>query len=202
MNPITELHQKVDAVNAALAKASADKGKPITCKGKGCSACCYEPVYCSSDEARYLVEGLTEEQKAEVARKTEVNLLGVGASGLFKKDMPPVMEWLAMKLPCPLLEHGACIAYERRPTGCRTHMAIGPPEWCGNEHRLEQRYPKAKEVSMAIGQAILDSHMKLGNIIHNDNMLALLANELLGEYTETASAEQIVFIEEKSNDHT
>jgi len=192
MNPIAELHQRVDEIHAALAKASADKGKPVTCQGKGCCACCHEPVYCSSEEVHYLVEGLSELQRIDVIGNLKQTIAKAKASGIFDIEMPPVMQWLALELPCPLLEDGACIIYERRPVGCRSHMAIGPADWCANK-RLDQKCPMAKEVSVACAQAIVNAHLKLGNTIHNDNMLALLSNELLGEYPETASAEKIVF---------
>lgn len=192
MNPIAELHRQVDEIHAKLAQASAENGKPITCQGKGCCACCHEPVYCSHEEVRYLVEGLTEEQKSAVAARLKVVVDKAKASGIFDIEMPPVMQWLALELPCPLLENGLCIAYERRPVGCRSHMAVGPADWCIHK-RLDQKYPMAEKVSIACARAIVQSHLKLGNFIINDNMLALMAGELLDDHFDTASAEKIVF---------
>lgn len=200
MNAIAELHQKIDQINARLAQASAEKGKPVTCRGKGCYACCYEPVYCSSEEAHHLVEALTTEQRAAVTGRLKLALEKVNTSGLFECDLPPVMQWLAMGVPCPLLENGACMVYEHRPVGCRSHMAVGPPEWCAT-HRLKQKYPQSEEVTAAGGNEIIQAHLKLGNTITHDNLLALLENELLGEYHETASAQQIVFTENERTEY-
>lgn len=191
MNPITELHQTIDAYTAKLAEASAKAGRPITCAGKGCCHCCYEPVYCSDAEVKHILEGLDEHTLAKLSARTEAYLERVEPTGLFKKDMPPVMEWLAMKLPCPFLEDGQCSVYDRRPLNCRAHIAVGPPDWC-RDRRLEQKYPEADEVSKAIGEAIVHFHSKLGGLTH-DNMLSLLESELLGEYHPTASAKKIVF---------
>lgn len=194
MNPIAELHQRIDALDAELASESARLGRPVTCQGKGCCACCYEPVYCSSEEVHYIVEGLTNEQRAAVTKRLKLALDKVKTFGLFEVEMPPVMDWLKMALPCPFLEGGLCSVYERRPVGCRSHMACGPAAWCAT-NRQHQIYPMAEETSIKSGQAIIEAHLKLGNVLHNDNMLALLANELLVYYPATASAEQIVFTE-------
>jgi Fe-S-cluster containining protein len=201
MKPIAELHEKVDALNAKLVAETARLGRPITCQGKGCCACCYEPVYCSDAEARHLLEGLTEDQKADVADRVDRAIGRVKTYGLFESDMPPVMQWLAMKLPCPLLENGLCTAYQNRPVSCRSHFAVNPAEGCAT-NRLEQRYPGDHGISKAIGQAVVEAHLKLGNTIIHDNLLALLENELLGEYHPTASAEKIVFEEVDNPDKT
>lgn len=200
MKEIAELHKTVDAIDKRLAEESAKLGKPITCQGKGCCACCYEPVYCSSAEAKHLVEALTTEQRAAVTERLKLALAKVQSEGLlWKKEMPTVMKWLAMKSPCPLLENGMCLAYENRPISCRSHMAVGPAEWCAT-NRLEQKYPMAEESSLAVGQAVVKAHLKLGNTIIYDNLLALLEQELLGEYHPTGSAQQIVFEEESNID--
>ncbi len=191
MKEIERMHRQLDSINAALALSSARNGKPITCQGKGCCACCYEPVYCSSAEVSHLLETLTEEQKALVKRKVEVSLFVINASGLFSVKMPAVMDWLAMELPCPLLEGGLCTVYDRRPTSCRSHMASGPADWCKYQ-RQKQIYPQALEASVAQGYAILNAHQKLGNEIINDNLIALLANELLPEHHETSSRNHIM----------
>ena len=191
MNAISELHKKIDALDAALAKESASRGRPITCEGKGCCACCKEPVYCSSAEVKHMLELLCDGAKDRVAARTSTAIEKVKATGLFDKDMPPVMEWLAMKLPCPFLYHDQCSVYANRPISCRSHMAVGPKEWC-ETNRMEQKYPMADEHSMACGQAIIEAHAKLGGEIVHDNLLALLEGELLGEYHPTASAQKII----------
>lgn len=192
MKAIAELHEKVDALNARLIAETARLGRPVTCQGKGCCACCYEPVYCSSDEAHHLLEDLTGEQRAAVTERLKLAINKVESEGILWKAMPPVMQWLAMKLPCPLLENGVCMAYPNRPISCRSHFAVNPAEWCAT-HREEQKYPASNEVSAAIGQEVVKAHLKLGNILLHDNLLALLENELLGQYHPTGSAEQIVF---------
>lgn len=201
MKSISEMHERVDAINSKLVAETARLGKPITCKGKGCFACCYEPVYCSSDEVHHMLEEVSVIDMFKLSERVALELAKVNESGLFNKDMPPVMEWKAMNLPCPFLVDGQCSVYERRPVSCRSHMAVGPAEWCETK-RLEQKYPGSQEVSAACGTAIIEAHMKLGNTIIFDNLLALLENELLGEYHATASAQQIVFTTNKDSNET
>lgn len=199
MKEIAELHAFIDDATAKLAQASARNGRPVTCAGKGCFACCYEPVYCSSDEVHHMLENLTPVELDHVRAATRAAIDKIKASGLFEKNMPPVMEWLAQRVPCPFLKDGACMVYDRRPVGCRSHIAVGDPTLCYHD-RLNQKYPQAKEYSIACGQAIIQAHLKLGNIIINDNLLALLSNELFGEAMETGSTEHIVF-DEKGQIH-
>jgi Fe-S-cluster containining protein len=201
MKAISELHQQIDRLHIRLMHATAEKGKPVTCPGKGCCACCYEPVYCSSDEVKHMLEMLNDRQKMGVAHQMVESIAIVKKSGLFDIDMPPVMEWKALNLPCPFLVDGQCSVYERRPISCRAHMTVGPPEWCAIR-RLEQKYVGSDEVSYACGQMIIAAHLRLGNTITHDNLLALLENELLGEYHETASAQQIVFTETDKKERT
>src|ERR1035437_144607 len=101
MKAISELHQQIDRLHIRMMHSTAEKGKPVTCPGKGCCTCCYEPVYCSSDEVYHLVEGLTNEQRAAVTDRLKLALEKVSTFGLFEADMPPVMDWKAMNLPCP-----------------------------------------------------------------------------------------------------
>lgn len=192
MKAIEDLHQQIDQVNDQLARATARAGRPVTCQGKGCCACCYEPVYCSSHEAKHLVEGLTDEQRAAVTARLRIALAKAKESGILEIEMPPVMQWLSLELACPLLENGLCLAYERRPVSCRTHMASGPADHC-KYNRLGQVYPQAKEAHELNGKLIIQAHLNMGNFILNDNLLALLSGELLGEYSDTASAEKIIF---------
>lgn len=190
MKEIAELHWLIDQMVVQLSNSTAAAGKPVTCPGKGCFACCYEPVYCSREEVRHIIEMLTVEQIAEVTEKTRVAVEKIKASGLFNVRLPPVTHWTKQLVACPFLKDGNCSVYERRPVGCRVHMAVGKPELCSCD-RMNQKYPKSLEFDMAMGHMILASHMRIGNSLTHDNMLAFLAEELLGEKLETASRETI-----------
>ena len=176
MKEITELHRLIDQLNARIAEESAKNGRPVTCKGKGCFSCCYEPVYASDSEVTHMLEGLSEDRKTLIAGRTEAALDKFKAAGLLDANMPPVMKWKAVGVMCPFLENGECSAYDRRPIGCRSHMAVGPAEWC-ETNREHQKYPMSNEVSAIQGSMILAAHMQIGGpIIH---------------YPETASAQVI-----------
>lgn len=197
MDSIRALHGLIDIENRKLAEATAKKGRPITCKGMGCCACCREPVYCSDAEVEYLVSALTPEQKVVVTARLKESLAKFRAAGMFDYDLPPVMKWLELNIQCPLLEDGACMVYERRPISCRSHSAVGNPDDCTNS-RENQHYPLSKEHSAMCGKMIVMFHLADEKSFTQDNLLALLEKELLGTYTPTASAQQIQRAEPES----
>lgn len=193
---IKELHQFVDEGCAKLKEKSAAVGKPITCRGKGCCHCCYEPVYCSTQEVAYILESLDDTQKVLLKMFVRSCIERIKPSGLFDKDLPPVKDWLAFHVECPFLIDGNCSIYERRPYACRTHMAIYDPDWC-RDRRLEQKYAMWDEEGQSLlGRALLYAHAD-GELVF-DNLLALLNNALGGEHMETASAQKIQIEQERT----
>lgn len=184
---IKQLHAFVDGAVEKLKVLSAEKGKPVTCKGVGCCHCCYEQVYCSSKEVAYILDGLNIVQRVALSQYVQRAVELIKPFGLFDKDMPPVLEWLKMKLACPFLEEGKCMVYERRPYACRIHLAVNDPDWC-RDRRMEQKYPMFDDKGqMALGKATMLAHMEDGEM-RFDNMLALLDRALNGSDLETASA--------------
>jgi Fe-S-cluster containining protein len=194
MKEITELHRLIDQTNARLAEESAKNGHPITCKVKGCFACCNDPLYVSDSEVKHMLDGYGEKAKNKVAALTAKAIDKLKPTGLLDMDEPPVMKWREQNITCPFLDiYGHCSVYERRPIGCRSHMAVGPAEWC-DTNRENQKYPMSDELSAVQGSMILAAHMKIGGPIIHDNLLALLANQLLDDPIATASR-QIIQIE-------
>lgn len=95
-------------IDAALEKA---KGQ-ITCRGKGCSWCCYQPVAMHPAELDLL-------QRRVPAEVLEAAAARIGA---FPR--------------CPLLgDDGACTIYAERPLACRMHAVGTPPEDCDTVNR-------------------------------------------------------------------
>lgn len=198
MKEITELHQRIDQINDRLGQISAQNGRPVTCLGKGCCACCYEPVYASTAEVRHMLEELSVADYARVMINTEKALEKLKPTGLMEKDMPPVMEWLQQRVPCPFLKDGACSIYDRRPIACRSHNAVGSPVLCAGPHRLMQQYPNSPQASALSGELIIGYHSQIANEMVFDNLLALLSGELFGKPIETPAAQKIVFVEKEA----
>lgn len=189
---IKALHEFTDSAVEALKAKSAAAGKPITCAGKGCCHCCYEPVYCSTAEVEHAIEGLTPMERIIIGDIVAKQIKLVSPTGLLEQDLPPVLKWLELKLACPFLQpaDGTCGVYSRRPYSCRIHLAIKHPDTCRDD-RLNQKYAMFDdEVQGLLGKAIVAS--SIGGKIHYDNMLVLLHNALNGEHMESASAFKVV----------
>ncbi len=108
------------------------------CCFKGCHACCSEPVYASNAEVDYILAGLTDDQKEQVADKVCDWLEKV--SGILHEKMPDAVKYRQLEAPCPLLKNGLCSVYERRPMGCRSFFALGNPLDCNLPARKHQKF--------------------------------------------------------------
>jgi Fe-S-cluster containining protein len=139
-------------------------GQAVSCK-KGCAACCRQLAPLTEPEAWYLrdlVEGLPEPRRSEVrARFDEVRRL-VQEAGLRDKllqpeDFPPEqlqpvgLEYFALDIPCPFLEHEACSIYPERPLTCREYLVTSPAENCSRLTTATVRHvPLPGRVSTAV----------------------------------------------------
>lgn len=148
------------------------KQKIVSTCSKGCSACCSEPVYASKGEARLALSKLPEVSLPSVKDKTRSWLATAQASGILANPEPHVMDYLAVGLPCPLLEANLCLVYKYRPFGCRSHCAIRPAEFCSSA-RLQQQYARSPELIAATGAAIFHENSE------GDHLAIWLARLLL-----------------------
>lgn len=154
---IADYHTFVDMLATLLASHSKETGLPVTC-ARGCSACCYEPVYVYEKEARHLFDGIPAEHLEEVKAKVVEWHKQFISSAVFQAKEPGVVDYLRLRLPCPLLHENQCLVYDRRPTGCRLHLALGPKTLCENlNKRLTQRYAQSPEGSTMVGVAALEA---------------------------------------------
>lgn len=104
------------------------EGEGVTCK-KGCSHCCYHPVYLSLFEGIALYQWLYENGMwSSKLRDT----LKKHAEGV--QDLAPEV-WMLSLIPCPLLKDNLCTIYDGRPFACRITFSAGDPEEC-HPHRL------------------------------------------------------------------
>jgi len=129
------------------------EGTPIvaTC-GKGCFACCREPLQTSRTEAELVFASIPEDEKSGVRERTIKWLDRIlNAGGLAMQDMPLVHDWRPLMAWCPILKDGNCLTYANRPIGCRSHMAVGPRENCEDDDlRYFQQYVNTPELTAYI----------------------------------------------------
>lgn len=186
-------HAEVDRVIEVLltegVNPDGSKGVTLSC-GKGCSACCYEPVFAEAREVALIAARLLAfdaEVRARVLARTRTWLATFRTSPLLKEENPHVLPYRQLKLACPLLEDGECLVYDDRPSECRLHMAIGPRELCEDDaKRLDQMFASNHDLTMG-------TIMKLATLVQKDrraellmeHLGLLLAEALLGERVES-----------------
>lgn len=126
----------VDQAIGAVQAESVEKGfsferlvrkqKHVSCT-VGCDHCCHHPFEVSLLEAipiyRHLVQKGRWTPSFVKALQEHVE----------KTDYLPVVTWLLLNIPCPLLVNSRCSVYEVRPFHCRTTWSVGDPHYCKGE---------------------------------------------------------------------
>ncbi len=99
----------------AIAAAIRDDGRKVSCRGRGCSACCQGPVAAVADEVDAILAVADDATKARIA------------------------DYHVAKA-CPLLDPTtqSCSVYAHRPLTCRVYVSFSPPAWCANEGKVER----------------------------------------------------------------
>lgn len=124
----TTLRQQIDQEWRARTLGSKKGPTRVACH-KGCSSCCYHPVFVTLLEGlriyRSLVTKMLWSPKLRAKVEEHSNLtLGLN---------PGV--WALSMIPCPFLEGSTCGIYSMRPLSCRVTLATGDPYYC-HPHRL------------------------------------------------------------------
>lgn len=120
---ITEALDAVYAeVDPQVEKHAKERG--VTCR-KGCSHCCMMLAIITLADGVYIAEELLrkEDWKEWLPRLVDASkefcIVGI------EKSM-----WFYKQVPCVFLKDNLCSVYEKRPSACRYHMVISPPENC------------------------------------------------------------------------
>lgn len=115
---LKKMYDAVDDFIKMLSDYAIKQGKNIDCK-KGCEWCCYQPVYALSYEMEYLNAFIKNnfDNKSQNEIKVRAEKKNNKLKNLSDTDL------LNSKFPCPLLQNGACIAYEARPMACRIYLS-------------------------------------------------------------------------------
>jgi Fe-S-cluster containining protein len=113
------------------AKLAAKKLK-TTCQ-KGCNFCCYLLASIGLVEAMNIAEVLWESGRWKALipklRDAAMNVSYDEKNG----NRVTGVTHFGRRLPCVFLENDACSIYENRPSSCRYHYSISPPEKCSWE---------------------------------------------------------------------
>lgn len=156
---LKKMHSAIDNLIDTLSDYAKKQGQLIDCK-KGCEWCCYQPIFALSYEMEYLNDFVknnfdsTAQNKIKAKAQQKNNKLKL----LTDADL------LNSKHPCPLLEKGACVAYEVRPMACRIYLSK-------NVNTCLQFY-KNPENEMSI-PALLDFPLRAGRMMNEGFKAAL-----------------------------
>jgi Fe-S-cluster containining protein len=118
------LHESLDKqVKEGLEKA----GIKPSC-GKGCAHCCR--LLCTATFA----EGLLIAESLILGGQWKEWLPKLREAAL-KADYPGVehVSYFKKKIPCVFLKDEACSIYDIRPSACRYHLVVNPPEHCSTD---------------------------------------------------------------------
>lgn len=116
---IRSLYSEVDNLINSLMSYAKSNNVRVDC-AKGCDWCCHQPVYAISHEIHYLSDYIT-------TNFTSLKIEEVITRAQIKNEVVEKLsesELLNHKAACPLLENGACIAYEARPMACRIYLSM------------------------------------------------------------------------------
>lgn len=185
---VRENHEFFSALVSSIFQK--ERVTPTCCRG--CSACCYEPVYSESLEASVAIQALAQlppEQQKEIKRRLREVVEKFRASEVFKARMPRAVEYRKLSLACPFLDlkNGDCTIYNSRPFGCRAHFAVSPRVNCEDlsKHDEITLVKPGPEVDALMGQLMFGASLR-GTM---DHFILLLAEELFGERIESGSRE-------------
>lgn len=164
---IEEMYAGIDGLIDQLTVLAQQQNKAIQCK-VGCEWCCHQPVFALDYELAYLQnyidEYFDEERKAAIKSKAQRKERKLSA---LNND-----ELLNAKSPCPLLNDGACMAYEARPMACRIYLSTSLQSCLKFFNKPDDKtsFP-----------ALMDMPMRLGRMMNEGFKSALKLNGILPE---------------------
>lgn len=159
---VGEMHRMVDEVNVYFLEYAQKQNQTPDCK-KGCSWCCYQPVFALSYELDNLHEFLKD-------NFSEEELEAVYARAASKRSKLQGLEGEALlnsKYACPLLKNDRCIAYSARPVACRIYFS--------SDINTCKRFYDEPERKDAV-PALMDFPMRMGRMINEGFRAALKAS--------------------------
>ncbi len=146
-----KMYDAVDSLIDSLLAHAGRQNIQVDCK-KGCSYCCYQPVYAISHEIDYLynhffLKNFSKETRSRILKKAETT--DNTRKSLDKTDL------LNHKAPCPFLDaHGGCMVYPVRPMACRIYlsMSVGSCRLFYDDPIPDDHYPQLLEFPLQAGR--------------------------------------------------
>jgi Fe-S-cluster containining protein len=162
-------HRRVDAILDSLTERDKRFGYPPPFCHRGCSNCCHELVYCTSEEAAHILAHCQQVGIEINYARLERQLKHVETDA--RLDHTGATTWndqVEADQACAFLDpaDGSCTIWAARPLVCRVHLAEGTAEYCrpcnGQVNPLAKgiSYPELSYVLTAIFTIHRDSIRK------------------------------------------
>lgn len=164
---LQDMYDSIDTLIASLFDYASQKGQTITC-AKGCAWCCHQPVFALDYELdflnKYINTNFSLEKQNRVRARAKVKaekLVSLQGDDL-----------LNAKLPCPLLENSACLAYSSRPMACRIYLST-------NLNSCIKFYQEPEDQNSY--PALLDFPMRAGRMMNEGFKAALKSSGIVAK---------------------
>ncbi len=111
-------YSAISQLTQSFALRTHQEGNPIQCEN-GCSWCCYQPVYMTTQEAilifEFIHQAFDDKQRAKIFSNAQSKYkLTKGLEEEKKQNI---------RAACPFLENGSCSIYSVRPMACRIYLS-------------------------------------------------------------------------------
>lgn len=133
-----EMHLLIDKLVAMTQELHSEAASRLSCK-RGCSNCCKQFVATSVHEGALLAQ--VKASRATLEKQSQWDATSEAWAKQYPKSTCAFLSW-----------DGACAAYERRPSVCRTFNSISNPENClpnSGKGMNVMLYPEAEMVASA-----------------------------------------------------
>lgn len=165
----------ISELTHSFAKRTYLQNVPIACV-KGCSWCCFQPVYLTTQEALLLYEYVMQAFDA-----LQIKIIQSKAESKFKKTRKLTEDKKQYIIhPCPFLVDNSCSVYPVRPMACRIYLSK-------DVNSCKKKYDKPGDKS--IFPALFDFPLKVGRYM-NEGFTAFLKGK--GKQIEELTIEEFM----------
>lgn len=168
LSAVHEMYSAIDEFIDSFLQFAKTNNKTTDCK-RGCSWCCYQPVFALNHEIEtlnhFILQNFDKQIRSEIQKRA--------ASKQSKLRDLKGEELLNSKFPCPLLKDGYCLAYKVRPMACRIYLST-ELNTCLKFYKKphdKENYPALMQFPMRVGRLMNEgfkSALKSQGIVLNE----------------------------------
>ena len=144
-------YQTIDELLDALLDYARQSKVSVDCC-KGCSQCCYQPVFANDYEISYLRHSILTNFPPDVIGRIRQKAMDKNKT---VRELTPA-QVLIHKQACPLLKDNVCSIYEARPVACRIYLSMDVTSCTNFFHHPQDpdHYPRLLDFPLKAGRMI------------------------------------------------